>query len=471
MTASKTSSTLFGTKSTVFLWMLFGFLLSIVLFLSLNKEFSYDEVESVHTSWKILQGERLYVDFFQHHHPLLYYLIAPIVLVVGENTTALVVARIAVFSLLVLILAITYQLSVKVFSRDTGIISVILLTTTLIFTTRAIEIRPDVPQTLFSLTSLLCLFSYLENKSKDIKYLILSAVASGVAFLFLQKALVLTFLVVGLLLFNIYRKTIRFRDSLIYLLVFSLSFLPYVIYLIYSNTIDTYFTFNWILNIKFLDRSYPFNTFLNSCKTNFSVWFFYVLGLFYFLRTSTQKQFGLLSLGLLVFIFLARKEYEQYFMPVIPLVAIASSYTISQIFNNKFDGNKIILLVLILSVLIPLHDLTQLVSAHKSNFQLQKINYVLSITSLEDFVYDGNVSFNVFRKDIDFFWYSLDQGDGLSTYQSMFEYNYDVYKLIDQHKPRLISNHLIKNMNDERIVKNYKQSNIYQDLFIRMDSN
>jgi 4-amino-4-deoxy-L-arabinose transferase-like glycosyltransferase len=462
---AKFSVLLSHIKFTTLLWLLFGILLSAIFFLSLNKEFSFDEIELIHTSWKILQGERIYVDFFQHHHPLFYYLMAPVILVMGENTTALVGARVVVFFLLVLIFVVTYQLSIKVFNKETGVISLVLLSTTLIFINRAIELRPDVPQTLFNLIALLCLFTYLE--SKELKYLVFSSLSSGIAFLFLQKALFLGFLIVGLLLFNVYRKNIHYRDLLIYLFVIFSTFLFYLFYFIYSDSVDSYFLFNWLLNIKFLDRSYPFDTFIDTYKTNTLVWFFYVIGLLFFLKTSIQKQFGFVSFGLLVFVFLTRKTYQQYFIPLIPLVVIVSSYTAGFMFRNS---QKMIITALVLSILLPSYDLYRWVSDFRNNGQLQKINYVLSITSPEDYVYDGHVSFNVFRKDVDFFWYSLDPGDGLSTYQSMFDYNYNIYESISKYKPKVISNYFIKNMNDDRIAKYYRQSSEYNDLFIRVDT-
>ena len=43
-----------------------------VLYMSLLGSLNHDELEAVHTAWKIVQGEVIYADFFQHHHPLFY---------------------------------------------------------------------------------------------------------------------------------------------------------------------------------------------------------------------------------------------------------------------------------------------------------------------------------------------------------------------------------------------------------------
>ena len=100
--------------------------------------------------------------------------------------------------------------------------------------------------------------------------------------------------------------------------------------------------------------------------------------------------------------------------------------------------------------------------------QLKKIAYVISITNKDDFVYDGHILFNVFRKDVDFFWYSIDHRLGtLETFQTMTDYQYNIYEIIDRLKPKVISNYYIDNMEDPRIKNHYKQSKLYKDLFIR----
>ena len=99
--------------------------------------------------------------------------------------------------------------------------------------------------------------------------------------------------------------------------------------------------------------------------------------------------------------------------------------------------------------------------------QLQKIEYILSVTEPEDMVYDGNAGFNVFRKDIDYFWFSLKKDRALKTYQTMTDYKYDIYKSIQKFKPKVISTHCIENINDRRIADYYVQSSQFDDLYIR----
>ena len=101
--------------------------------------------------------------------------------------------------------------------------------------------------------------------------------------------------------------------------------------------------------------------------------------------------------------------------------------------------------------------------------QLEKINYVLTVTNPDDYVYDGSPNFNLFRKDLDFFWFSVKPDRALATYQTMAEYDYDIYKLIDKFKPKVISDLCIDNMQIPVIADHYIQSDVHKDLFIRSD--
>ena len=46
--------------------------------LVVNRWWCVDELEHLHATWCVAQGQLPYRDFFEHHTPLLYYLLAPI---------------------------------------------------------------------------------------------------------------------------------------------------------------------------------------------------------------------------------------------------------------------------------------------------------------------------------------------------------------------------------------------------------
>jgi len=443
------------------LWIVLGALLVIILFHSLNRFFDHDEFATIHTSWKMFQGEKIYVDFFEHHNPFFYCALIPIIGVLGENVHTIIAVRLMVFLLFLLILLITYLIARKIFNKETGIITLLLLVSTFIFVTKAVEVRLDVPETLFALFSIFFLLVYFEKGG--LLYLILSAILLGIAFLFFQLALFPVLIIGCLLLFELFKKNIYFRDVIIYFFIFLLILAPYGIYLFYTKSFYSYFQFNWILNMKFLLRFLPFDLLIQTYGINTILIVFYIVGLLFFMKTSNQRRVGVLSLGLLLSVFFVRHPYPQYLMLAMPLIAMISASTIYTIFKNN---KALLFVVLILSFGSQLSWLAQ--GARNSNGeQLKKIEYVLSITSANDSVYDGEILFNIFRKDVDFFWFNVGPQHALETFKTMTDYNYDIYVIIDRIKPKVISNYHIGNMEDPRIKNHYVQSGRYKDLFIR----
>lgn len=447
---------------TASIWMALAVFGILLFSWSIKKEFDHDELEVIHTSWKIYRGEKIYVDFFQHHHPLLYYLLVPVIALNGEQTSTLVITRAIVYILYLCILAATYFLGTKLFNSTTAIISLLLLSTSLMYTKNAIEVRPDVPQTLFCLISIYFLFAFLNTAR--IWTLAICGLAAGIALLFLQKAVIFVFLGAVILLIEIYRKKVAFRNLIIYL---AACFLPLSLYLLYlqsSQGLASYVFFNWILNAHFIDRQYPWQTLWLSYQENPVLWTFFILGVCFCLNTRSQKQFGWITVGALLLIIATKKPHQQYFIPLMPLIAIASAHAVQSLLGHN---KKAISTVILLAIMYPFFVFTNGVFELSNGRQLQKIDYVLRIARPSDYVYDGDILFNVFRKDIDFFWYSLDRQDGLETYQSLRPYHYDIYESIERYQPKVISTYYIQNLADPRIQNFYQRSADYPDLLVR----
>ncbi len=452
-------------NATWLVWVLFCALVIVILFVAINRWIDCDELEAIHSSWKILQGEKIYVDFFQNHHPFFYYLMIPVIAIFKESIATIIVLRIMAFLMLLLIFIVTYLISIRVSGKETGIISVVLLSTTLIFITPAIEIRPDVPQTLFGLLSVLFLVVYFENRS--VKYLVLNSFFLGLSFLFLQKAVFLILLTGGIFLVDAYRKNLNCRKLLLSLSVFFITITPYFLYLICTGSLSSYIMFNWTVNMEYLNRFSPYGYLKIAFRENTMLWCFWLLGILFFTETPNQKRLRVLSLGLFAFIFIVRSPYKQYLMMAMPLVAIMASHAINSIFGKN---TKMFMAVLIMSIIMPSGVLLRQAMYKSNSEQLEKVDYVLSVTDKEDYVYDGDILFNIFRKDIDFFWYSVRPKYHLATYKTITQYDYDIYESIDKYKPKIISNYYISDMEDRRISRYYVQSDKYEDLFIRKNT-
>jgi hypothetical protein len=91
------------------------------------------------------------------------------------------------------------------------------------------------------------------------------------------------------------------------------------------------------------------------------------------------------------------------------------------------------------------------------------------MTEEGDKVYDGDILFNLYRDDIDYFWFCVGFPYCLSAYQRISDYPYNIYELIAYERPKVISDFGIHSFNDIRIKNKYRVSDRYPDLYIRVE--
>ena len=452
------------------LWGIFLFIVVSLFYYSNVRHFGFDEFEHIHTGWKISQGYQIFIDFFQHHHPFFDYFLVPIIGIYGETTETLMLGRLVMFLMLSGILIVTYLLALRLFKKpEIGVLSLILAFTVVFFYQTAIEIRPDVPQALFGLLSLYFLYSFYDKKG--LTSLALSSIFLAFSFLILQKSIFLVFLIGLVLLYNLYKKEIQLREFLIYIAVFLLCISPYYIYLLLSGTFEQYFLLNWLVNIYYPEeKSVRMPKILGSMiRDNLITFVLYIIGFAAMLRYRVRVSFALLTLGLLIMTLALLIPGRRQFILVTPLIVIVAAYGLHAIFKNKI----VKLIVLILALSIPIYEM------HGGGFfnmntrmrkkQLKRVNYVLSITEPGDKVYDGNIKFNIYRDDIDFFWFCMKDNTCLDAYRMLTGYEYDIYELISKERPKVISTFRIPDMNHETISNYYVPSEEYKTLLIRKE--
>ena len=453
-----------------FLALVFGAIVVLSFFYSTAAHFGVDEFEHIHTSWKILQGKEIFVDFFQHHHPFFNYFLVPVISIFGETTDTLFKARYIMFLMLAGILVLTYLLAVRLFKNPgLGLISLILTITFVPFYKRAIHIRPDVPQAFFGLLSIYFLYVFYDKR--NLASLAASSVFLAVSFLILQKSIFLVFLIGLLLLYCLYKKEILFKEVLIYGLVFLLCISPYYVYLILSGTFEQYIVLNWLVNIYYPeDQSVRMPKILGPVvKDNLFTLLLYLIGLAVMLRSRVRGSFAILSMGLLVMTIALLIPGNRQLILVAPLIAIIAAYGIHTSFKNKF----VRLLVLLLAISIPMYLMYKDGLLPKrdgfQSKQIDRINYVLSVTDPGDKVYDARLTFNLYREDIDYFWFCIREDTCLDAYRILTGYEYDIYELISKEKPRVISTVYIPDLSHDTISNYYEPSKKYRNILIRKE--
>ncbi|MEX0940395.1 MAG: glycosyltransferase family 39 protein [Candidatus Babeliales bacterium] len=453
----------------VIAWVLFIFMIFFRALTCSFTTFDQDELEAIHTAWKISKGSMVYRDFFQHHHPLLYYCLIPLINFFGQTLKTLVAARVLMHINYLLCGIVTYLIASHIFNRTSALLSIFLLLFSSIFS-KVIEIRPDGPQVLFGLLAVYFLFLYFDRK--HLLLLFFSALSLAISFLFLQKILFLIVLIGLVFLYKIYQKQISLLALIFYISIFCIALIPYYSYLVYTNALHYYFIFNWLFNIMHPERFYPMHT-LMELFLNKLLLFGYALGLIYYLHTQNQKIVAFFSLSLLfIAIFIVKFSFPQYYAPAIPFIAMIAAYGYYVIFDGQKD--KILLMIFIIAaqpfISYSFILAKMIIKGKNNNEQHEKINYVLSHTKPGDTIYDGKNIFNIFRDDIDFMWFQIKQNHDKSSitdlYKSLTGKSYDIYQAIENKKPKIISNYYL-DMEHPIIKNNYKKSLKYNDLYIR----
>ena len=228
---------------------------------------------------------------------------------------------------------------------------------------------------------------------------------------------------------------------------------------------------NWVLNAHIPQQFGRLTFVLETVRINVLTFVLFAFGVITLVRSRSYTRFLVISLSIPALTFIAFNNiWHQYLLLSMPFVGITAAYAIFTVFN----GSRFFRLILLLgAIYVPMstmhnHGFFNMYTSHITH-QLDRIEYVLSVTEEGDRVYDGDVVFNVFRDDIDYFWFCMYQTMCLDTYRKLTGYEYDIYKLIAEKKPKVISSYKIDDMSDSRIADFYIESPEYEGLYLRVD--
>jgi hypothetical protein len=159
----------------------------------------HDEVEALHASWLVSQGERPYKDFLEEHHPPVFYLFAPAARALSGSPRGLVfAARAADLVLLAGVLAVFLALARRHTRDGRWIWPALLLAGCFFFMRNSMEVRSDPWMSAFCLAALWQWSVYLRGGRAW--HAALAGLCLGIGIAFLQKALVFAgFLALGTL--------------------------------------------------------------------------------------------------------------------------------------------------------------------------------------------------------------------------------------------------------------------------------
>lgn len=456
-----------GPKQVKKIYIVIAILSLVILLNSVNRFFAHDEFEHIHSAWYIAQGNIPYVDFFQSHHPLLWYVLVPLLGVLGQTISTIIILRVFILFFTAGIIFLVYLIAKRAArSKEVALLSVVFLLSMVMFVEKGIEIRPDVPQVFFGL---LALFFFLKslppgpprgqgmktgakpkiisNTKQRISWgcgFSLSGFSASVSFLFLQKSIFLLAALGIIIIIKWVKKEVSLISVMLFGLCFTLPLLLFAAYLMNAGALPDYLLTNWRFHMNHVESFLPFRLLLNSFMQNPVYWVLSLWAVFImFSRKSKNKELKMIA-GLALFLFLSvfvmKHPYRQYYLLPISLFSILAGYITKFLFFKYKCSAKRKARIIIIVIFIPFIFIVSMLF-HSNRSQLERAAYVLENTGESDPVYDGDIQFNLFRPDLHYFWYSIKNG-GLRTYNKISDNkygDYDIIKLILKKQPKLIS--------------------------------
>ncbi|MBR5154112.1 MAG: glycosyltransferase family 39 protein [Alphaproteobacteria bacterium] len=419
-----------------------------------------DEFEHLHASFLVSQGKLPYRDFFEHHHPLLWYVSAPIVGLFFDNVAIFYIMRVFSFLASIGILFYLYKISLFFTNKIGGLAVIAFYLCNIITAYNFYQFRPDVFMNLFFGMGIYYWFCHI--KDKKLKPLIISFSCFGVSVLFLQKIGLLLIVIEALLLWLIFTKRMKLKDIIIAAIFPCILLLVLVMFFATQNAFVEYFALNFRFNnalVYYFDRGafwYP-----NICKTIYALGL--LVGLYFYKRENIY--FKIITI-LYCAEFIMRGFYFAPHPNYYTLLIALYSLIIATILPKTFNTNKLLSIIIILGLFYGLGLVFNRIAAtsEKSNsFEHYKMaKFIHNNSNKDDIIMNGfDKNFNIYRKDASYYWFGLDMLIPVMEQEFGIKNLVDVNTTILNNTPKFI---YTKNHVDLRALRMYgeaKYSQVY----------
>jgi hypothetical protein len=377
-----------------------------------GRRFHVDEWQHLHASWCIAQGLLPYRDFFEHHSPGLWYLLAPWMAwarpeLDPERAVALLHAvRLPFVAVWAAVVTLTWRLTRTHTGRTAPAwIAAVLLATTPMFADKMADIRPDGIAVSLALVAWIALIRGIREPGGATGRFFVAGLALGGAVLFTQKILLAVPAVAAcLLLYTLGgdRAPARLRGGILLGVGFSLPILALLAAFASIGQLGTFLEFNVWLNLRWVrvvPRLFSFWTLLRESP-------FLVLagaaGFFLALRglrdpverAQARYVVPFLLAGYSAMQMVSPAPWPQYLLNHMPLLAVLAGEGLVR--ASAASWPRLAWPATLLLGVVP--GLAVTLAGFQSNGeQFRGVRYVQSITEPSDTVLDGVTGYGVFR--------------------------------------------------------------------------
>lgn len=410
-----------------------------------------DDLEHIHASWLVWQGLIPYTDFFEHHHPLMWFLFAPLVGLMSGNLSVFFVIRFIMCGVSIATLYVVYRL-IKDFWGDK--ISAFLAVSIFCFSNTAmdamVQFKPDGFMHLFFFSGLYCFFMFLHTDKQ--KYLNRAFVCWAVSFLFLQTVI---FLLLPIVVYGIYlllkNKKIWRNIAKASIYGFAPVFL-FGIYLLCAGNLQRYFETNWLLNSKIMADIWE--TRIKDFSDLYSILLLGIVSAVYLICQKPNKYVGILLI-MYAIEFLLRVTYISIWMYYFKILILYNAILIGLMIGRCYTNRKWLAWCVLPLMVIFCGKFWLFEGVNPNEIDTLKVLQIattISQNSTQDDVVLGlpGIPFGVFNKNPHYYWFSWNYMGRLDEKNFHYSEPFDINKIIKEKKPKFIYYEDYKKKNPEK---------------------
>lgn len=423
-----------------------------------------DDLEHIHASWLVWQGLIPYTDFFEHHHPLMWFLFAPLVGLMSGKLFVFFIIRFIMCGVSIATLYVVYRL-IKDFWGDK--ISAFLAICIFCFSNTAmdamVQFKPDGFMHLFFFVGLYYFFMFLRANKQ--KYLNVSFICWAVSFLFLQTVI---FLLLPIALYGIYflLKNKEAWKNMAKASIYGVGpILLFVVYLLCTGSLQRYFETNWLLNSKIMADIW--NTRIKDFSDLYSILLLGVGAAIYLIWQKPNKYVTILLI-MYAIEFLLRVTYISIWMYYFKILILYNAVLVGLATSSLYAKRKWLSWCVLPLMLIFCGKFWLFEGVNPNEIDTLKVLQVATTISQnstsEDVVLGlSGIPFGVFNKNPHYYWFSWSYMGRLDENNFHYAEPFDINKIINEVKPKFVYYEDYKKKNPEKREKYaIKPKQLYQ---------
>jgi hypothetical protein len=320
-------------------YLLLAFILILGFIQRIPSVFGYlggDEAIIAYYSLRILQGSILYRDLFDTKPPGLFFIVALIFWIFGNN---IIIPRI--FSMLVSCFTgiPLFFIGKKIRNTITGLAAALLFVFDPLSLKTGIVIHAGSTMIFFMVVSVY--FYTLTDKNKQSSLLFLVGIFIGISTIIKQPGI----LILPVILLDLFLKKNSYKSLLKYIVYISsgtiTAMVPVVLSFLFTKALDHVFFALILFNLSFSKEMTPFAKFHNFyyyvLLRNPLIWIIGVLGLLF--ANKSKKDWNFLITGWFVLSLLAimslKTPWDHYYLQVVPPLCLSCSIFLQELFSTK----------------------------------------------------------------------------------------------------------------------------------------